>query len=228
MRACYIFLRKRLWQNYIFRKLQREDFTIISDDCWGAEIYRKLGLQYQTPCVGLMIKAPCYINFVERFEEKIAEPLHFIKQSKYPEVGHVSYPIGALGDDVEIHFYHYTSEAEAIRKWKRRVARVNRDHLIFKIDAQKTRNEFPEEAEMLLSRFKSFSATRRLIIDQCHCDNEENLLAVKYWGMDGRLMFKKSLRFFDLAHWLNTGTLKNSLKNIFVYYLLIAPRVKKG
>jgi hypothetical protein len=140
----------------------------------------------------------------------------------------INYPIGVLGDDVEIHFYHYASEAEALVKWKRRICRISRDNIIFKIDAQKTRTEFPEQAEALLNRFKSLQFARRLIIDCTESETEEGLLAIKYWGMDGRLMFKKSLLFFDLAYWLNTGVLKNSLKNILVYYLLIAPRVKKG
>ncbi len=34
-------------------------------------------------------------------------------------------------DGVEIHFMHYTSEADAKEKWERRAARVNMNHLIF-------------------------------------------------------------------------------------------------
>lgn len=42
------------------------------------------------------------------------------------------YPIGKLGNDVEIHFLHYKSETEAQEKWNRRLKRMNFNNILFK------------------------------------------------------------------------------------------------
>jgi uncharacterized protein (DUF1919 family) len=34
-------------------RLKNQDFTIISNDCWGGGVYEDLQLQYTTPMVGL-------------------------------------------------------------------------------------------------------------------------------------------------------------------------------
>lgn len=226
MKTCYIFFRKRLWQKITLGKLKSNDFTIIADDCWAAEIYRKLGLQYKTPCVGLMIKAPCFIRLIENFETKISKPLEFVQASKYSDISHPTYPIGVLDGDVEIHFYHYSSEKSAARSWQRRAGRINFNNLLFKIDAEKTRVEFPLQSADLLARFDRIAARKLKLVNEAETGPGE--LYVKNWGLDGRLMFKKSLLFFDLAHWLNTGEIVNSLANKITYYLLIAPRASKG
>jgi uncharacterized protein (DUF1919 family) len=227
MKTCYIYLRKKIWQGLILKKINNQNFTILSDDCWGAEIYRKLGLEYKTPCVGLMIKAPCFVNLLENFDDKIANKLKFVKKSKYPQLQHTSYPIGTLDGDIEIHFYHYSSEAEADRKWQRRVKRINKNNLFYKLDAEKTKQEFPDNYIELIEKFNRLSGKKIVLNTQPENVNEHSLL-VKNWGFDGRLMFKKSLLFFDLAHWLNTGKLINSFGNQVAYYLLLAPRAKKG
>jgi uncharacterized protein (DUF1919 family) len=41
------------------------------------------------------------------------------------------YPVGVLGDKVEIHFLHYKTAAEANDKWNRRIQRLNLNNLFF-------------------------------------------------------------------------------------------------
>ncbi len=41
------------------------------------------------------------------------------------------YPIGKL-DDIEIHFFHYKTNEEALKKWNERKKRINYDNLIVK------------------------------------------------------------------------------------------------
>lgn len=227
MKTCYLFLRKKLWQKSILPRLYQDDFTIISDDCWAGEIYRKLGIEYKTPCVGLIIKAPCYIRMLEKFDDIIKSPLRFSDSSRYNNLPDIKYPIGILDDQIEIHFYHYKHKNDAERKWNRRVRRINHNKLLFKIDAEKTRREFPEAYPQIMERFEQLPGDK-IIID---CGTKQlcpHQVPVKHWGEDGRLMLKKSLLYFDLAHWLNTGEVINTLKNKLIYYLLLAPRTRKG
>jgi len=46
-----------------------------------------------------------------------------------------NYPVGAIGEDIEIHFLHYPSFHQAKMKWDSRKSRLpeNDDQLIFKI-----------------------------------------------------------------------------------------------
>lgn len=73
---------------------QNRDFVIVSNNCWGAEIYKRLELEYNTPFVGLMIYGPDYIKLLENFDYYIDRELSFISVSKWLE-GACPYPIGA-------------------------------------------------------------------------------------------------------------------------------------
>lgn len=43
--------------------------------------------------------------------------------------GNCTYPVGLLGEKIHLHFIHYKTFKDAIQAWKRRVARINYDHL---------------------------------------------------------------------------------------------------
>lgn len=119
--------------------LKNKDFTIISNNCWGGFVYQKFNLEYRTPFIGLFLYAPDYIELLENFDELISKELEFIgaDKSKYKsdliKNGTFNkYPIGILGDNVEIHFLHYHSIEEAITKWNKRLSRINRDNMLVK------------------------------------------------------------------------------------------------
>lgn len=130
------FLEKKL-RKYRANKLKNKDFTIISNNCWAGSVYRRFGMPYNTPTVGLYFFAEDYVKFCHNLKKYLSKPLTFIKveDSKYKEIilerNQQNLPIGKL-DDVEIVFMHYKSEQEAKEKWDRRVKRVNYDNLIFK------------------------------------------------------------------------------------------------
>ena len=116
---------------YINRKrIKNKEFTIISNDCYGAELYRDLGLEYKTPFIGLMVSAPCYIKLLNNLKEYLDSPLSFVNTSRYEYMNELRqtlpfYPIGKLGEEVEIHFIHYAYNFEAREKWKRRLKRIS-------------------------------------------------------------------------------------------------------
>lgn len=115
----------------------KDNFTVISNNCWAGNVYRYFGLPYSTPTVGLYFFAEDYLKFVSNLPKYLNEKLCFISftQSKYYyeiiNKGQMKCPIGKL-DDIEVVFLHYKSEQEAREKWERRCARVNYDNLIVK------------------------------------------------------------------------------------------------
>lgn len=131
------------------------NITIISNNCWGGQVYESYGIQKQSPTVGLFMFAKDYLMFCSHLEECLAAELEFIEpsQSKWKDMPQLqderygTYPVGRLslnGYDIEIFFLHYKNKEEAKEKWSRRCKRVNLDRLIIKFNDQ---NGF-EEADI--------------------------------------------------------------------------------
>jgi len=133
--------RKVLNRKLMYLRIKDKNFTIISNDCWGGEVYKDLGLEYTTPFVGIRLFAPCYIKLLKNIKGYIESPLTWISVSRYHSVNEERekrfFPIGLLKDDVEIHFFHEASEAQAQEKWNRRVKRINWDNLFIKFAGDK-------------------------------------------------------------------------------------------
>jgi len=121
-------------------KIKNNEFSIISNNCWGTFIYKKFGLTYQSPFINLFIFAPDYIYLLNNFSENILKNISFIDKtkSKYKseliklDIFEQDYPIGVLDDKVELHFLHYNTKEEALSKWNKRCERINYDKLIIK------------------------------------------------------------------------------------------------
>lgn len=109
-----------------------KDTSIISSNCFAGRIMQDLGMQYNSPTLGLYFMYPDYIEFLQHLEFYLKEAkITFVEHSKYA-LGDERrakwkhwYPIGWLDGKVEIHFLHYHTEKEAATKWYRRAARVN-------------------------------------------------------------------------------------------------------
>jgi len=141
IRTLTVFIKRKfrqIFKNLLNKKdiklLKNKNFVIISNNCWGGEIYQWYKRPYNSPFVGLFIYSPCYLKLLSNFNHYISQKLIFTKKSNYFEE-QVTYPIGKL-DDIEIHFLHYKSEHEAEDKWTRRTKRMleetNMDNYYFK------------------------------------------------------------------------------------------------
>ena len=123
---------------YRRKKLNGTDFTIISNNCWAGHVYRRYGINYNTPTVGMYFFPEDYLKFISNLKDNLELPLSFIpaSMSKYfkrlQELNQTNVPIALLGDDIEIVMLHYHSEQEVIEKWNRRKARINWNHLLIK------------------------------------------------------------------------------------------------
>lgn len=143
-------LRIKIRKNYFFytsrirsRFINNNDFSIISNNCWGGFVYQSYGIEYNTPTIGLFFMAEEYVKFLSNLKYYINEcELTFIKPKESKYVNFLSndarfgnYPVGRIGD-VEIEFLHYKSETEAYDKWERRKKRINWDKLLVKFNDQ--------------------------------------------------------------------------------------------
>lgn len=125
------------------RALNKNQFTIISNNCWGGLVYESYNLPKQSPTIGMFFMADEYIKFLQKLSYYIYEcQLSFIEpeDAKYKEFYKLdkrfgTYPIALLGD-VEIAMLHYHSKNEAKEKWKRRCDRINWEHMLIKMNDQ--------------------------------------------------------------------------------------------
>ncbi|MEK3772591.1 DUF1919 domain-containing protein [Paenibacillus sp. FSL R5-0887] len=111
-----------------FLNLENNDFSLISDDCWGGFLYKQLGLSYNTPFMWMYIRNNDYLKLISDIPYYLNQKLKFISIPGY------NHPIGLL-DDVYIFFNHYRNAEEAEGKWKKRLERFNWDNIYYKFSA---------------------------------------------------------------------------------------------
>ena len=115
------------------KEFEPDDFCIIANNCWGAEIYKRYKLPFNTPIIGLYFYPDDYLNFVSNLRENLETEISFIKDSK--NIKNQKHPVGIV-NGIEIHFLHYESEEIAFENWTRRCKRVLKNYkkLFFKFD----------------------------------------------------------------------------------------------
>jgi|TARA_B110000858_G_scaffold157865_1_gene180804 uncharacterized protein (DUF1919 family) len=128
--------------------------SIITNNCYGTQYYTDENYEYKTPFIGLFLFAPCYINFLENYNNYINKKLLQINKSKY---GDFNYPIGKIGTS-EIHFLHEKDFAEAKSKWDRRKKRL--DEFTKCIIKMCDRDVFDEN---ILQRFLNLDHPRKIL-----------------------------------------------------------------
>lgn len=159
------------------KKLKYTDFCVISNNCWaGTAIYQPFGLKYNTPTVGLFFMDEDYIRFLEKLEWYVAQPLQFIavKESRYYHKltdngqSEILYPIALIGDDVEIHFMHYSTQEEALEKWNRRINRINWNRLVVKMSIRDNGYDIDE----MLDRFSKLPYKNKICFSPKNVNSE--------------------------------------------------------
>lgn len=185
------------------------NFTIVSNNCWGAHIYQALNVEYQTPFVGMFLPPKSYLALVRRFDSLIRSELTFTDVSgvasinQWREQAGLNYPIGLLDQQVEIHFQHYGSQEDARAKWQRRCRRINPDpsRWFFKFDDREgaTAEDIREFCNLPLKNKVCFThqstALATVVIPG---DAGETQIR------DGVALAKISRRYFNTVRWIST------------------------
>lgn len=189
------------------KRLNTYDFSIISNNCWGAHVYRRYGLQYSSPTIGLYFFPDDYLTFLSSFKDSIVSPLHIInaEQSKHYKLlierNQQNVLVGKLDNGVEMVLLHYHSPQEAIEKWERRCKRINTNNLIVKFssldmctkDQCDTFNSLSFEKKIMFTTFND---------PKWNCNVNVNRVV-----RDGQLMDDTTYysSYVDLERFINTG-----------------------
>ena len=136
LRDKYLFLRRYPYLKRIEKNLKR-DTSIISSNCFAGRLMQDVGMEYNTPTLGLWFMPDDFQKFCSNIEYYLNSEIREKKHSKN-ELGEYKrthrlkhpYPVGSIGNDVEVHFLHYHTFEEAVEKFKRRANRINLNSLI--------------------------------------------------------------------------------------------------
>jgi uncharacterized protein (DUF1919 family) len=186
-------------------QLKTVQFAVITNNCWGGEIYKYFDLPFTSPFIGLFLYPDCYLNLLENWEQINLQEIHIGFTSRYKE-GALSYPVGILNKNIEIHFLHYHSLDEADSKWKRRASRIRQfqpDQLFVKFcDRDGAKPEHFNRFERLSFRNKiSFSVKPNTSTVNRISKPEEGK---PYQVDDGVKQFWNEMEAgFNLVSWLN-------------------------
>lgn len=199
--------RQRLGRLIDRRRLRNKSFSLISNDCWGAEVYKHFDMPFNTPFIGLMLQAPCFVKLAQNPRHYLAQPLVFHAESRYASINELRtrldhyVPLATLGGDVEITFLHYHSDEEARAKWNKRARRVRWDNVYFKFDGSKD-SATPE----LVQEFDQIPYPHLTLLREPQ-PGIGSAIVVPHYILDGLQQFERSLPHFDLVGWLNGGGL---------------------
>lgn len=185
-------------------------FVVISNNCWGGGIYRRLNLPYNTPFVGLYMYGPDYIKLLENFDSYMSHKMEFIEFSRWLN-NTATYPIGLL-KDVEVHFLHYKDRVEAMEKWNRRLSRMNkikdRDKYFFKIDDR----DFSDDD--IIQRFHALPFKNKISFGLRKLDIKNHIQILENENgknvPDGAVLYRISFKYFDVFKWINSGKIKSN------------------
>lgn len=198
-----------LTKNLRRKKLKDNNFTIISNNCWGGTVYESYGIKKLSPTVGMFIMPEDYLKFVADLDYYLKQPLEFIDpdDSKWRKIlqeksNWKTYLIGRIGD-IELQMLHHHNEDVARRKWESRIKRVNKNRLIFKFNDQNgaTREQIERFMELPLEHKLCFVATQ-----ECKVNDDVIFIKQPRKYSEGvkasREPFGKS-RYIDLTKYIN-------------------------
>ena len=205
----------KIWRRRVAARIMRarvtnRNFTIISNDCFGGMAYEELGLRYESPFVGLFVPPEDYVRLLRNLKPACEQPIRFKERSRHERINvwrqdiiHRDYPIGVVGDDVEVHFLHYANREAAEAKWTRRAQRIHWDNLFVKIC-------WHAEEGMIswLREFDAMPFARKLSLVPHEIPGVRSAVALRKYGTDGTWQYWSSHLHFDVAVWFNTGVIK--------------------
>ena len=209
-------LRARACRTYERRRLGSRSLVLISNNCWGYELYRSLGREYATPFVGLYVYPECYLRILRnKFPDRLT--LHeFGHRSRYlPQPA--SHPIGYLEDGEEVHFLHYRSIDEAREKWHRRLQRMRASLQLRDTRLAIKMCDRDGCQEVDLAEFHQLPFATKLSLGVAP-HGAQNHIAVPDlrehdapWVVDGARLYKHRYRYFDITEWLIAGRARHTL-----------------
>lgn len=185
------------------KRLKNKSFSLLCNNCAGGILSHDLGLQFRSPTINLFFYHDHFLRFCENLDYYLKQELIICENPQHkPEI---EYPVCLLGD-LELHFLHYSSFAEAKEKWDSRAGRINKENLFIMWVFREL-----EDVE-LLKRFDSLPYKYKVAFTErefpeypstfCIPDGEEGWSGLTIFsGLNG----KRKIDQFDYVGWFNKG-----------------------
>lgn len=107
------------------KRLTNKEVCIVTSNCTGGIVYHWLGLKFRSPFINLFMVNDDYLRALEDFEQFIASPIVEVKDCGK------SYPVGRSVHKGElIHFMHYDTFENALKKWNERIERLDMNNMV--------------------------------------------------------------------------------------------------
>lgn len=219
-----IHVRRTLFLRSIRKRLKNQEFTLITNDCFGGIIYHQLGLPFQSPTINLYFDFEGYLAFARDIPYYLGCEIEDVSaQSGLP------FPVGRIVPKDESHipvtlnFVHYNSFEEAVSKWKKRAERIHYDNIVFLY------YHLGEEEPDLFREFETLPGKKMMILQRdmpgcglehyCYLRTFEPEKGVNHWldreGSTGRRVCNR----FDFVSFLNgDNTIPRSLGCLPPYF----------
>lgn len=180
----------------IQRRIAPRNISIISDDCWGGQYYRRMGIPYLSPTVGCWIEPAGYVDLIRQILSGNALSAELAPDS-------AEYPILTAGG-ARFHYIHDTDAGKTLETFSRRWERLNPARLFFKVDFGKYYKAREVDAWNNLKLRNSVALFPR---DSAIAAGApiHNGVAIDDWTIDGAKMYGISERKFSVIRWLRTG-----------------------
>ncbi len=175
------------------------EVTLLSDDCWAGEFYRKADVRYATPTVGLWVGAKFYLKYLAKFDKVHQNKMTFIETDKH-------YPT-AIINGVRLGFMHATNEKDAEECYWRRFRRINPSRTFTKIDFGK-----PGYTDKHIKNWNQLRIPNSVALYpesmKIPSAGIFNGIPISNWTLDGAKLFHISIQQFNFDEWICTGKLK--------------------
>lgn len=192
------------------KRMQKEilntNVSFLSPNCIGGLIYHDLGLRFMSPTINLMMTQKDFLLFVLSLDDYLNGEFQFFKHNEYTCPCAYLFPYNN-GQEITVHFTHYRSEEEAVKKWNERKQRINRDNVFVFIEERDgiTKDDLTLLKDLTVKGLVAFTCNE-------YPDLPYTVFLHKYSsiGEVGNILQKNHItgareyeRYFDFVKWFN-------------------------
>ena len=192
-------------------RLTNQSFSIISNSCVGASVYKDFGIKFFTPFIAVYIDPDDFVLMLKDLKKWLS---YDVTQIDYP----ASFPVGLLGGKIFLFFVHENNFDEAVFKWRYRIERINWNNIFVILDPIKqTFKQNSVKSTCSVETIKSFFslgyARSISFVSKKYQVVNQNCIFIKCYQKYawapyiGRILIPSGKRvydkYFDMIRWLN-------------------------
>ena len=194
-----------LRRNGMRKQLVNRDVTFLAPNCIGGILFHDLGLKFLSPTVNLMMTQTDFLQFVLHMDAYLEGAFSFFKHAEY------ICPCAILQRDglpnITVHFTHYASEEEALKKWNERKKRIKRSNIFIFIEERDgiTHDDLLKLSTLSVKGIVAFTCHEypdipySVYIPKYHAVEEVGDILKRHYINDSR----EYERYFDFVKWFN-------------------------